>query len=148
MDNQGSTETIDILALVMAVDPVGTVLLNGDGVGEVATWGDGALGDHGRAIHLGVAGLEETVRVQTGRLVELVDDVDDQGVVQGDIDGGDRELAVDTDNTTPIRHEAIGVGVDVGQVPVVGDNGSLGDSRRQGEESQTLDRGKHGGERV
>lgn len=69
VDDQGSTETIDVVALVVTVDPVGTVLLNWDGVGEVGTWGDRALSDHGRTIVLGVAGLEETVGVQTGGLV-------------------------------------------------------------------------------
>jgi len=81
VDDQGSTETIYVVALVVTVDPVGTVLLNWDGVGEVGTWGDGALSDHGRTIVLGVAGLEETVGVQTGGFVQLVDDIDDQGVV-------------------------------------------------------------------
>ena len=87
MDDQRGTKTIDVLTTEMSVDPVSTVLFNWDGVGEVGAWGNGALGDHGGTIELGVAGLEETVRVQRSGLVEVVDDVDDQGVVQGDIDG-------------------------------------------------------------
>lgn len=39
--------------------------------------------------------------------------------------------------------EAVRVGVDVGDVPVVGDDSSLGSGGSQGEESQTLDRGEH-----
>lgn len=141
MDNQGTAKTIDVLASVVTVDPVGTVLLDGDGVSEVGAWGDGALGDHGGTIELGIAGLEETVGVQTGGLVNLVDNVDDKGVTQGHIDSGDGKLAVDTDDTTLV--EAVRVGVDVGDVPVVGDDGSLGGGGSQGKESQTLDRGEH-----
>lgn len=92
VDNQGSAETIDVLASVVTMDPVGTVLLNGDGVGEVGAWGDGALGDHGGTIHLGVAGLEETVGMQTGGLVNLVDNIDDKSVTQGHVDSGDATL--------------------------------------------------------
>jgi len=89
VDDEGTTKTIDVLTLEMSMDPVSTVLLNWDGVREVGTWRDGALSDHGRAIHLVVAGLEKTVRVQGRGLVNLVADVDDQGVVQGDVDGRD-----------------------------------------------------------
>lgn len=92
VDNQGATKTVDVLASVVTMDPVGTVLLDGDGVSEVGAWGDGALGDHGGTIELGIAGLEETVGVQTGGLVNLVDNVDDEGVAQGHIDSGNATM--------------------------------------------------------
>lgn len=61
VNDQRSTKTIDIMAFVVTVDPIGTVLLDWNGVCKVGTWGDGALSDHGGTIHLGIAGLEKTV---------------------------------------------------------------------------------------
>lgn len=52
-----------------------------------------------------------------------------------------RELAVDTKDTA--LEETVRVGVDVGEVPVVGDDGSLGGSGGQGQEGETLDRSNH-----
>ena len=89
MDDQRSTETIDILTLSVTVDPVGTVLLNGNRVSEVGARRDGALSNHGRTIHLGIACLEQTVRMQGSRLVDLVNDIDHQGVIEVDMDGWD-----------------------------------------------------------
>jgi len=53
-----------------------------------------------------------------------------------------RELSVNTDNTT--FKEAVRVGVHISNIPVVGDDGSLGDGGSQGKNSKTLDGGKHG----
>lgn len=82
MDDKGSTESINVVALVVAMDPVGAILFDGDSVGEICSWRDGTLGDHGGAIHLAVSCLEETVSVQCCRLADLVHDVDDQRIIQ------------------------------------------------------------------
>lgn len=85
VDDKRSTEPIDIVALVMAMDPVSAVLFDGDSVGEVCSWRDGTLGDHRGAVHLVVSCLKQTMSVQCCWFADLVHDVDDQRVIQSDI---------------------------------------------------------------
>lgn len=69
------------MAFVMAMDPIRARLGDRDIVSETGARWDGALGYHRRTIHLVVSNLEESMGVQGRWLIELVNDIDDQGVV-------------------------------------------------------------------
>lgn len=86
VNDERGTQTIHIMSLVMPVDPVRAILLDGNDICKVSSNRDRALCDHGGAIHLGVLCLKEAVRMQTGGLAQLVEGIDDQRIVEGNID--------------------------------------------------------------
>ncbi|CAH9073070.1 unnamed protein product [Cuscuta epithymum] len=84
-------------------------------VGEVGGGRDGAHGP-GSAVHPGVLPLLDATPREEQRLVEVVEDVDDDVVVGGAVDPGARELAVDED---PLLGDAHGGDCAVPHLPRV-----------------------------
>lgn len=120
LDDQWSSEAIDVLPPYMCVIPVSTRLEEAELVHEALSGGDGTLGYSDRAVlECGVL-LEHAVEMDRCVLVaEAVDDVDLDGVSQRSGNWGIRPLSVDADKSSG---ESIRSGIDPGDVPVVRDD--------------------------
>lgn len=89
-NNQGGSETINVLTVKVSVDPVGTVLvIDGNLVRQVVTWRDSTLGGTDGSVKVGCVSEKDAVRVERcSGAIETIVAMDPQRVAFSDDNGG------------------------------------------------------------
>ena len=149
VDDEGAAETVGVLAAFVAVVPVCAWLVDlvwsasynnmrdikskathREVLSQRTSRKDAALSDTNWTIHVGSSVHEESMEVQTGRLIsERVLDIDNDLVAFGSNDWGNGPLVVDTNHRACLL--AIWVGVGPAYVEVICDGCAVSDRSEQ-----------------